>query len=175
MDCPLQRLGRSDNLKEFVRKGSTKGQVEVIISGGPSEADYRIERIMWSNDTKSQFRINGVNKTQKDVEALIAKLTIQLDNLCQFLPQEKVVEFSKMSPTDLLLSTERAIGNGRLAEMHGKLISGGGELRKLQDTLCVLMRFKTWIVAHCPAAPSHFPAAPSHLSQQSEFALVRSC
>jgi structural maintenance of chromosomes protein 5 len=132
----VQRLGRSDNLKEFVRKGATKGQVELIISGGPSAPDYRIERIMWAKDTKSQFRINGAVKTQKDVEALNAKLTIQLDNLCQFLPQEKVVEFSKMSPTELLLSTERAIGNGRLADMHEKLISGGGDLRKLQDTLC---------------------------------------
>jgi hypothetical protein len=91
---------------------------------------------MWANDTKSQFRINGVVKTQKDVEALKAKLTIQLDNLCQFLPQEKVVEFSKMSPTELLLSTERAIGSGRLADMHEKLISGGGDFRRLQDTLC---------------------------------------
>lgn len=65
-----------------------------------------------------------------------AELNIQLDNLCQFLPQEKVVEFSKMTPEELLLSTEKAIGDGSLAEMHAKLISGGGELQALREKQC---------------------------------------
>lgn len=73
---------------------------------------------------------------QKDVEKLNEELTIQLDNLCQFLPQEKVVEFSKMTPTELLLSTERAIGNGSLADMHEKLISGCKQMRDVQDKQC---------------------------------------
>lgn len=38
-------------------------------------------------------------------------MNIQLDNLCQFLPQEKVVEFTKMSSQDLLESTEKAVSN----------------------------------------------------------------
>ena len=80
----------------------------------------------------------GRTVTQKDVEKLNAKLTIQLDNLCQFLPQEKVVEFSKMTPTELLLSTEQAIGDGSLHQMHTRLISGGKELEELNTTLCAL-------------------------------------
>lgn len=61
-------------------------------------------------------------------------LNIQLDNLCQFLPQEKVVEFTKMSPTELLHSTQRAIGDGELLVMHEKLMAGGAKLRTLEDT-----------------------------------------
>ena len=75
-------------------------------------------------------------KAQKDVEALNKRLTIQLDNLCQFLPQEKVIEFSKMTHTELLLSTEKAIGDGSLFEMHQKLITGGCELAQLVDKQC---------------------------------------
>lgn len=74
-----------------------------------------------------------VQKTQKDVEALNKKLTIQLDNLCQFLPQEKVVEFSKMTPQELLMSTESAIGDGGLRDMHVKLQEGGAQLAALQN------------------------------------------
>jgi structural maintenance of chromosomes protein 5 len=78
----------------------------------------------------------GYNKSQKDVEKLNAQLNIQLNNLCQFLPQEKVVEFSKMTPTELLVSTERAIGDARLAEMHETLISGGKDLHEQQNERC---------------------------------------
>ena len=118
-----------------MRKGAKAGSVEVIISAGPDAADHRIERHLTA-DGKSQFKINGAAKTQKDVEKLNGELTIQLDNLCQFLPQEKVVEFSKMTPTELLLSTERAIGDGRLADMHERLITGGNKVKDLADKQC---------------------------------------
>jgi chromosome segregation ATPase len=97
-------------------------------------------------------------KKKEDVERLNEKLTIQLDNLCQFLPQEKVVEFSKMTPTELLLSTERAIGDGRLADMHSKLITGGKDLQELQDKLCAPLRARTARHASVPAAACHASA-----------------
>jgi len=37
------------------------------------------------------------------------KLHIQVDNLCQFLPQEKVAEFTNMSKCDLLENTEKCV------------------------------------------------------------------
>lgn len=43
---------------------------------------------------KSQFWINGVSKREKDVKELVAQMGIQLENLCQFLPQEKVQSFA---------------------------------------------------------------------------------
>lgn len=80
----------------------------------------------------------GQAKINRDVEALNKKLNIQLDNLCQFLPQEKVVEFSKMSPEELLVNTERAIGDAHLAKMHSQLINGGKELREMLTAKCGL-------------------------------------
>jgi hypothetical protein len=43
-----------------------------------------------------------------------------------------------MTPTELLLSTERAIGNGSLADMHERLISGSKLMRDVQDKRCAL-------------------------------------
>eukprot|EP00892_Ulva_mutabilis_P010904 jgi/Ulvmu1/8186/UM040_0083.1 len=127
-----KRLGRADSVKEFVRKGSEKAHLELIVSGGPDASDYRISRTLHAEGNKSTFKINGQPKQQRDVDALNKKLNIQLDNLCQFLPQEKVVEFSKMSPEELLVNTERAIGDAHLAQMHNKLINGGKDFRDLQ-------------------------------------------
>ena len=40
----------------------------------------------------------------------VNELGIQINNLCQFLPQERVKEFSVLNKIQLLSSTERAIG-----------------------------------------------------------------
>lgn len=40
----------------------------------------------------------------------------------QFLPQDKVVEFAKLTPTELLRETQKAIGDSRLADLHRELI-----------------------------------------------------
>ena len=45
------------------------------------------------------------------VDELVANLNIQVGNLCQFLPQEKVADFAKMTPEDLLENTEKAVGH----------------------------------------------------------------
>ena len=46
---------------------------------------------------------------KKKVEDLVNDLNIQVGNLCQFLPQEKVAEFARMNPQELLESTEKAV------------------------------------------------------------------
>ncbi len=48
----------------------------------------------------------------------------------QFLPQDKVVEFAKLSPVELLRETQKAIGDSRLADLHKELI----EDNKLSNT-----------------------------------------
>ena len=40
----------------------------------------------------------------------------------QFLPQDKVVEFARLSPVELLRETQKAIGDSRLADLHKELI-----------------------------------------------------
>jgi hypothetical protein len=40
----------------------------------------------------------------------------------QFLPQDKVVEFARMDPYELLIATEKAIGDSSLHDTHLALI-----------------------------------------------------
>jgi chromosome segregation ATPase len=55
------------------------------------------------------------------VQATAKKLNIQTDNLCQFLPQDKVHDFSKMNSKDLLARTVEAVGDTELKEDHDTL------------------------------------------------------
>lgn len=66
----------------------------------------------------SQWKIDGEAVKLKDVAKLAFSLNIQTDNLCQFLPQDKVHDFSKMSPKELLKKTVEAIGDQELKEDH---------------------------------------------------------
>ena len=50
-----------------------------------------------------------LQSTVKQIEDLVSKLNIQLSNLCQFLPQERVADFAKMNKIELLENTELAV------------------------------------------------------------------
>lgn len=77
---------------------------------------------------KSAFAINDKPASKKQVQELARHFSIQIDNLCQFLPQDKVVEFAAMTPVDLLRSTQRAVAPQEMTDMHESL----KELRKQQ-------------------------------------------
>eukprot|EP00877_Chromochloris_zofingiensis_P011380 jgi/Chrzof1/6496/Cz18g13140.t1 len=119
-------LGRADNIKDFIKRGHSEGWIEITLSAGADRRDYIIRRDMRLTDGRghqsSQWQINNQEKTQKQVRALVASLNIQFDNLCQFLPQDKVVEFACMDPYELLIATEKAIGDASLFHKHEQLI-----------------------------------------------------
>ncbi|XP_055329339.1 structural maintenance of chromosomes protein 5-like isoform X2 [Paramacrobiotus metropolitanus] len=57
----------------------------------------------------------------------IKELNIMTDNLVQFLPQERVIDFSLMSPIALLENTEKTIGQLNLFKMHEELKTAGNK------------------------------------------------
>lgn len=80
---------------------------------------------------KSSFLINEKPTAKKNVMDLARSLSIQIDNLCQFLPQDKVVEFAAMTPVELLKSTQRAVARQEMIDMHTEL----KELRQQQKDI----------------------------------------
>ena len=65
-------------------------------------------------------------------------LNIQLDNLCQFLPQDRVQDFARMDKIQLLSSTEKSIDSGdgnRLGEKHDRLIEIQNAIKQNENKL----------------------------------------
>lgn len=58
---------------------------------------------------------------KKEILEVARSFSIQIDNLCQFLPQDKVVEFAAMTPVELLKSTQRAVASQEMIDMHNDL------------------------------------------------------
>ncbi|PSC71853.1 Structural maintenance of chromosomes 5 [Micractinium conductrix] len=124
-------LGRAEDLQDYVRRGDDVhgGWVEITLSSGNPMRPHVVRREIKKADNSSTWRLNGRDSRLKEVEELVRdKLKVQLDNLCQFLPQDKVVEFARMKPVDLLEATEKAIGNGELYEQHQQLVEARKEL-----------------------------------------------
>ena len=55
--------------------------------------------------------------------------SIQIDNLCQFLPQDRVAEFAALDPVNLLRETQRAAAPPKVLEWHEILVKVGKEQR----------------------------------------------
>ncbi len=80
---------------------------------------------------------------------LVKSLNIQFDNLCQFLPQDKVVEFARLDPYELLIATQKAIGDASLYDMHQELIRKRNQYK--QDTIVSgrhMLHAARWCVSH---------------------------
>ena len=82
-------LGRAKDVKEFVKRGCAEGEIELELyrEGGSTLV---IKRCINSIDSRSKWYINGKASRLETVTGEIQKMNIQLTNLCQFLPQDKV-------------------------------------------------------------------------------------
>ncbi|CAM9484553.1 unnamed protein product, partial [Discosporangium mesarthrocarpum] len=114
-------LGRSDNLSDFVMHEEDRAWVEVEIFRSDG-VNTTIRRDFKRGSKKSDWLINGSYGTEKAVRQLTDELGIQMQNLCTFLPQDRVGDFSGNSPEQLLVETEKALGGAELYAKHEELI-----------------------------------------------------
>ncbi|XP_074669278.1 structural maintenance of chromosomes protein 5 isoform X1 [Strix aluco] len=126
-------IGRADKVGLFVKQGCLKGVVEVELYKMPDNIIITRE-IQAVNNTSTWF-IDKKSATLKAVEEQIAALNIQVDNLCQFLPQDKVGEFARLSKIELLEATEKSIGPPEMYQFHCELKNFREKERELEN-LC---------------------------------------
>lgn len=128
-------LGRADQITSYVKKGHKEGYIEIELKGPLGERNLVVRRNISSQTKNTTFTLNGKSASGREVSERIARLNIQVSNLCSFLPQDKVSEFARMNPQQLLRETQRAAGDKNLTEWHDTLISAGKELREIAEKL----------------------------------------
>eukprot|EP00668_Euglena_longa_P002164 GGOE01002506.1.p1 GENE.GGOE01002506.1~~GGOE01002506.1.p1 ORF type:complete len:1082 (+),score=373.55 GGOE01002506.1:175-3246(+) len=115
-------LGKSNQVRDFVQRGKGFAELEIELHAA-DHCTVSIKRHIVGNT--SRWYIDGRERQEREVVNLVEKLNIKLENLTQFLPQERVKSFSQLSPTELLDSTEEAILPPEVVELHAKLIEQG--------------------------------------------------
>ncbi|OJJ69965.1 hypothetical protein ASPBRDRAFT_647418 [Aspergillus brasiliensis CBS 101740] len=128
-----QHLGRAKDTGEFVKHGCREATIEIELAGKPgSRHNPIVSRTIKRDGNKSTFMINGKQASRSQVLKLAQSFSIQIDNLCQFLPQDKVAEFAALTPIELLNSTQRAAAGEEMIEWHENLKRLRAEQKKLQ-------------------------------------------
>ena len=130
---PPSVLGRAKEPSEFVKHGCREAVIEIELaraSSGTHRSRHNpvITRTIRRDGNKSSYALRGSSTTLTMVRELAKHFNIQVDNLCQFLPQDKVVEFAAMTSVELLKSTLEAGARPEMQTWHEEL----KELRKTQ-------------------------------------------
>lgn len=123
-------IGRALHIGEYVKYGCQSAKIEIYLKNG-NKQDNVIVRT-FTKEGSSKWMINGSLSSSKAIQEFTSSLNIQVDNLCQFLPQDKVQDFSKMNTQALLENTERSVGDPKLLEYHQELKKQRTNFKELQ-------------------------------------------
>ncbi|KAK5175055.1 Structural maintenance of chromosomes protein 5 [Saxophila tyrrhenica] len=128
-------LGRAKDLGEFVKHGAKRAEIEIELAKDPArhEDNPVITTRITKDGNKAEFAIDQKKSNKKGVQQLARSFSIQVDNLCQFLPQDRVVEFAGLSPEALLVHTQRAAAPEHMSEWHDSLKDMRKEQRSQQQ------------------------------------------
>ncbi|XP_043691103.1 structural maintenance of chromosomes protein 5 isoform X3 [Telopea speciosissima] len=129
-----QLLGRASSVGAYVKRGEESGYIRISLRGEALEEQISIKRKI-DRHNKSEWMLNGKVVPKKDVVEIIQRFNIQVNNLTQFLPQDRVCEFAKLTPVQLLEETERAVGDPQLPIQHHSLVDKSHELKRLEVTV----------------------------------------
>ncbi|XP_035667193.1 structural maintenance of chromosomes protein 5-like [Branchiostoma floridae] len=127
-------VDRGKEVSEYVKHGKETGYIELELHGGEDEDNVVIKRQI-HRDNRSDWSLNGQHATQKKVLETVASFNIQINNLCQFLPQHRVEDFAKMDRYQLLENTEKAVGSPQMYEDHCQLKDFRRDERQLSNKL----------------------------------------
>lgn len=103
-------IGRSSDLSKFVKHGKEGQECFVEVDIVYNSGTVRIRRTLNSENRGSKWSMNGKACTQTDVKKfVVGKLSIDVDNLCSFMPQDKVGNFTQFTPKEVLENTLKSI------------------------------------------------------------------
>jgi len=121
--------------------------VEIELAPFPNKTTHTIKRTIDRNKgstgkhargvAASTYEINGVEVKLAQVQKLVSDTyNIAIDNLCTFLPQDRVGSFSGFDAKDLLKETEKSVsGSGHLWLKHEELIRLESEMLNSDSSL----------------------------------------
>lgn len=149
-------LGRADDARLFIKHEKDQATIEIELAPHKADGPIHILKRVIERDRGSEngngkgasiYYVNGTKTPLKSVKELVTeKYHINIDNLCTFLPQDKVGNFSGFDKQALLLETEKSL-SASLYETHQQLIklekelqSSGNDVKSLQDELKTLKK-----------------------------------
>ncbi|KAI5846095.1 P-loop containing nucleoside triphosphate hydrolase protein [Tricharina praecox] len=121
-------LGRAKDIGSFVKHGAKEAYIEIELQGKEDERNPIIGRKITRAGNLSAYYLHGKLTKFASVQKITRAYNVQIDNLCQFLPQDRVQEFANLPNTERLVATVRAAAPPDMLEYHKNLIQLGKEV-----------------------------------------------
>jgi chromosome segregation ATPase len=119
-------LGRADDVRSFIQHDTDVAEIAISLKGGHTFRrilDRKKGTAKGRGRGASTYFINDEPASQDEVVEIVRNTyQIRLENLCTFLPQDKVGSFSAMDHKQLLAATQQTVPNN-LHERHLELIA----------------------------------------------------
>jgi chromosome segregation ATPase len=127
-------LGRAGDARDFIMHEKEIAMIEIELAPFPNSPTHVLKRTIDRNKgstgkksrgiAASTYEINGTVVKLEQVKKLVSETyRIAIDNLCTFLPQDRVGSFSGFDSKQLLKETELSVSaSGHLWETHQKLM-----------------------------------------------------
>lgn len=134
-------LSERNKLGDYVKNGQDVAKITVTLNSDEQQNHKTFCR-EFNRQNKSSYTIDGRKTTEKEYVNQINALNIQVGNLCQFLPQERVQDFAKQNPQELFASTQLSVCSDEMFEMFRKLkelrfshLNGNKQMQRTADLL----------------------------------------
>ena len=88
-----------------------------------------------SRENVVTYKLDGKFKDKKDIAKFANSLQIQTENMCQFLPQDRVREFPEMKPDQIFQNSLKAVGNLQMLELNKEAEGLENQRRQFQQTI----------------------------------------
>ncbi|XP_064544935.1 structural maintenance of chromosomes protein 5 [Drosophila montana] len=108
-----QLLDRSSSISDYIKSSKSSATIIITIYGKQKDSVEAFKRTI-NHNGESRYFVNSKELSKSKYLAIIATYNIQVSNLCQFLPQDRVQDFSKMNPQELLVNTMSSVCDNQL-------------------------------------------------------------
>lgn len=130
-------VGRGTKISEFVKHNCQTAVITISLQDNNENQYIKVTREFDTHD-RSTWKINHRKVKFDEVLACIEQFNIQVNNLCQFLPQDRVQDFAKLNKQDLLKETQSALCRFDLIEKQKTLIDNRNSHKELVEAVGTL-------------------------------------
>ncbi|KAH8370365.1 hypothetical protein KR093_003157, partial [Drosophila rubida] len=136
-----QLLDRSSSIADYIKSNKNSAIITITINGRTENAKESFKRTI-SQSGESHYFVNSKQLSKSKFLDIVSSFNIQVSNLCQFLPQDRVQDFSKMNPQELLVNTMSSVCDDEfiqnfndLKEMRVRLLNAHADREKEKENL----------------------------------------
>ncbi|XP_026817249.1 structural maintenance of chromosomes protein 5 [Rhopalosiphum maidis] len=134
-------INRGDKVSQFVKLGKSVADISIELYKR-SNQNMNLRRTIFASNETCHYYVNSILVSKKKYIDVVESFNIKVHNLCQFLPQDRLEDFSKLDSKGLLINALQSIENKdllinfeKLKTLADSINTYDGDKKKLQDSI----------------------------------------